>query len=384
MLYVKQRNFNSYVFTSYQGSGNSSINMCLHVLSGSSGQSAGGGESGDIDSRFNRVEATPEARAELARIENRLGDYVCHLCSLLFPDAFELARHRCAGIRTVEYRCPDCDKCFNCPANLASHRRWHKPKNPSDQPLSLNPVVSNSKSVLTVGEPLNELQQFSTIAKGCNDSEDKPSANGFYGCPSCHKQFRRKSYLRKHVLVTCPALLKTAVGNLMSPAVNWATPTGTGDTWLNAWQSTTSVRREENNVNRQQDNISRSNNQHAPNISRREATILNLDVNQIQDGTERQDVTDNSHDNNDVIAKSREGDSTESSNVDHVLRSNTPSDISSAAESGDEYQRFFKKKFSALMGGACKSTSFSLIGSPQRSATPPSPSYTSSVSSASA
>jgi len=28
----------------------------------------------------------------------------------------------------VEYKCPECEKMFNCPANLASHRRWHKPK----------------------------------------------------------------------------------------------------------------------------------------------------------------------------------------------------------------------------------------------------------------
>ena len=25
-------------------------------------------------------------------------------------------------------RCSECDKIFNCPANLASHKRWHKPK----------------------------------------------------------------------------------------------------------------------------------------------------------------------------------------------------------------------------------------------------------------
>ena len=25
-------------------------------------------------------------------------------------------------------RCSECDKSFNCPANLASHKRWHKPK----------------------------------------------------------------------------------------------------------------------------------------------------------------------------------------------------------------------------------------------------------------
>lgn len=81
----------------------------------------------------------------------------------LYEDAFGLAQHRCSRIVHVEYRCPECDKVFNCPANLASHRRWHKPR---------------------PGKPEKPEE---------NDSETEQ-----YPCSECGKKFRRLAYLRKH------------------------------------------------------------------------------------------------------------------------------------------------------------------------------------------
>lgn len=121
---------------------------------------------GDIDPAFNVVEITEEAKAELAKIENHIGDYVCRLCRELYEDAFGLAQHRCSRIVHVEYRCPECDKVFNCPANLASHRRWHKPRPQKD-----------AKSEETVQESENGEQ---------------------FPCTECGKRFRRIAYLRKH------------------------------------------------------------------------------------------------------------------------------------------------------------------------------------------
>ncbi|CAH8456267.1 unnamed protein product [Schistosoma mattheei] len=64
----------------------------------------------------------------LAKLPNNLGPYICRLCNQYFENALKLANHRCPLILHTDYRCPECDKVFNCPANLASHRRWHKPK----------------------------------------------------------------------------------------------------------------------------------------------------------------------------------------------------------------------------------------------------------------
>ncbi|KPJ18135.1 Insulinoma-associated protein 1 [Papilio machaon] len=119
---------------------------------------------GDIDPAFNVVEVTDEAKALIASIENRLGRYICRLCRRLYGDAFALAQHRCSRIVHIEYRCPECDKVFNCPANLASHRRWHKPR-----------VAGASK-------------------------RREPATDGRFPCHRCGKMFRRQAYLRKHLL----------------------------------------------------------------------------------------------------------------------------------------------------------------------------------------
>lgn len=121
-------------------------------------------ESGDIDPQYNIVEVTEEAKSEIAAIPNIIGSYACKLCRNEYEDAFGLARHKCSCIVLLEYRCPECGKRFNCPANLASHRRWHKPKDDS------------------------------APKKKENQENDQQ-----FPCVECGKFFKRQAYLRKHM-----------------------------------------------------------------------------------------------------------------------------------------------------------------------------------------
>lgn len=111
-----------------------------------------------------------------------LGEFICQLCKEEYSDPFSLAQHKCSRIVRVEYRCPECDKVFSCPANLASHRRWHKPRPPA------------ATAPVTKEEPLSDRD---TPSPGVSESG---SEDGTYECPHCSKKFRRQAYLRKHLL----------------------------------------------------------------------------------------------------------------------------------------------------------------------------------------
>ncbi|KAI6189576.1 Zinc finger, C2H2 domain and Zinc finger C2H2-type/integrase DNA-binding domain-containing protein [Aphelenchoides bicaudatus] len=83
----------------------------------------------DLDETASCVNVSNETRRKIAEIPNIIGDSACCLCKRKFPDVFVLAMHRCPRIVHEEYKCPECQKVFSCPANLASHRRWHLPRN---------------------------------------------------------------------------------------------------------------------------------------------------------------------------------------------------------------------------------------------------------------
>ncbi|TNN14939.1 Insulinoma-associated protein [Schistosoma japonicum] len=76
----------------------------------------------------NEVTESKQTIKLLAEIPNHIGEYTCQLCFHWFPDAFSLAEHPCSCMASLAYPCEICGKVFNCPANLASHQRWHKPR----------------------------------------------------------------------------------------------------------------------------------------------------------------------------------------------------------------------------------------------------------------
>uniref|UniRef100_A0A3P8TQR5 Insulinoma-associated 1b n=1 Tax=Amphiprion percula TaxID=161767 RepID=A0A3P8TQR5_AMPPE len=112
-----------------------------------------------------------------------LGEFVCQLCKEAYADPFSLAQHKCSRIVRVEYRCPECDKMFSCPANLASHRRWHKPRTTGA------PAMPPAQA--------KDMSDRDTPSPGLSESG---SEDGSYDCQFCGKRFKRQAYLRKHIM----------------------------------------------------------------------------------------------------------------------------------------------------------------------------------------
>ncbi|XP_051500385.1 insulinoma-associated protein 1a-like [Myxocyprinus asiaticus] len=142
------------------------------------------------------VEQKPRAQSTAG--DKPLGEFICQLCREAYADPFSLAQHKCSRIVRIEYRCPECDKLFSCPANLASHRRWHKPKpqNPPGTNPDGNKMPAPDKSIASE-EPKEISSDRDTPSPGLSESG---SEDGLYDCQHCGKKFKRQAYLKKHIM----------------------------------------------------------------------------------------------------------------------------------------------------------------------------------------
>ncbi|XP_077367600.1 insulinoma-associated protein 1a [Festucalex cinctus] len=160
------------------------------------------------------------------------GDFVCQLCGEAYADPLGLAQHRCSRIVRVEYRCPECDKVFSCPANLASHRRWHKPKTeqkgrPAEEEAAASvpgPAESEEEEPRDCKRHTSALQVPVDLSGAAGGAQACPTCGEALPGTDCHRPphaFRCKR---------CPAVLRSSPG--LARHVNRCRPSQDGNVVL--------------------------------------------------------------------------------------------------------------------------------------------------------